>query len=182
MTFSPGFPGQPAPVRTPRAWVAQFRPRPVSLSSPYPPADRDVALVVEESGVPQSMARSRGLIKGCWGRAATLVSYVALINLAAYIAVSLITGVVALIYGAGGSATSAVSQLLSLAADTLVAPLYPAVFVAGAVSLCTQCQGCMDLSPTSFPRRGRSSAGASEALDTRPPARDALLLYLNRPQ
>jgi len=89
-----------------------------------------VALVVEEAGVSRSMARSRGLIKGYWGRAATLVSYVALINLAAYLAVSLFTGVVALIFGAGGSATSAVSQLLSLAADTLVAPLYPAVFVA----------------------------------------------------
>jgi uncharacterized protein UPF0259 len=89
-----------------------------------------IALVVEDAGVPQSMTRSRGLIKGHWGRAATLVSYVALINLAAYLAVSLITGVVALIFGAGGSATSAVSELLSLAADTLVAPLYPAVFVA----------------------------------------------------
>jgi hypothetical protein len=89
-----------------------------------------VALVVEEAGVSQSMARSRGLIKGYWGRAATLVSYVALINLGAYLAVTLITGVVALIFGAGGSSTSAASQLLSLAADTLVAPLYPAVFVA----------------------------------------------------
>jgi hypothetical protein len=89
-----------------------------------------VALVVEEAGVPQSMARSRDLIKGHWGRAATLVSYVALINMAAYLAVSLITGIVALIFGAGASSTSAVSQLLSLAADTLVAPLYPAVFVA----------------------------------------------------
>jgi hypothetical protein len=87
-----------------------------------------VALVVEEAGVSQSMARSRGLIKGHWGRAATLVSYVALINLAAYVAVSLITGIVGLIFGAGEA--SAVSQLLSLAADTLVAPLYPAVFVA----------------------------------------------------
>jgi hypothetical protein len=89
-----------------------------------------VALVVEEAGVSQSMAHSRGLIKGHWGRAATLVSYVALINMAAYLAVSLITGIVALIFGAGESSTSAVSQLLSLAADTLVAPLYPAVFVA----------------------------------------------------
>lgn len=89
-----------------------------------------VALVVEEAGVSQSMARSRGLIRGHWGRAATLVSYVALIDVAAYLAVSLITGVVALVFGAGGSLTSAVSQLLSLAADTLVAPLYPAVFVA----------------------------------------------------
>jgi hypothetical protein len=87
-----------------------------------------VALVVEEAGVSQSMARSRGLIKGHWGRAATLVSYVALINLAAYIAVSLITGIVGLIFGAGEA--SVVSQLLSLAVDTLVAPLYPAVFVA----------------------------------------------------
>ncbi len=89
-----------------------------------------VALVVEEAGVAQSMARSRGLIKGHWGRAATLVSYVALIDAGAYLAVSLITGIVALIFGAGGSSMSAVSQLLSLAADTLVAPLYPAVFVA----------------------------------------------------
>jgi len=89
-----------------------------------------VALVVEEAGVSQCMATSRGLIKGHWGRAATLVSYVALINMAAYLAVSLITGVVALIFGAGESSTSAFSQLLSLAADTLVAPLYPAVFVA----------------------------------------------------
>jgi len=45
VTFSPGFSelpgfsGQPAPVRTPRAWVAQFRPRPVTLSSAYPPAE-----------------------------------------------------------------------------------------------------------------------------------------------
>jgi hypothetical protein len=87
-----------------------------------------VALVVEEGGVSPSMARSRGLIKGHWGRAATLVTYVALINLAAYVAVSLITGIVGLIFGAGEA--SAVSQLLSLAADTLVAPLSPAVFVA----------------------------------------------------
>jgi hypothetical protein len=57
-----------------------------------------------------------------------LVTYVALINLAAYVAVSMISGIVGLIFGAGQA--SAVSQLLSLAADTLVAPLYPAVFVA----------------------------------------------------
>jgi hypothetical protein len=87
-----------------------------------------VALVVEEAGVSQSMAQSRDLIKGHWGRAATLVTYVALINLAAYVAVSMISGIVGLIFGAGQA--SAVSQLLSLAADTLVAPLYPAVFVA----------------------------------------------------
>jgi hypothetical protein len=42
VTLSPGIPGSPGntgPVRTPRAWVAQFRPRPVTLSSPYPPAE-----------------------------------------------------------------------------------------------------------------------------------------------
>jgi hypothetical protein len=39
VTFSPDFPGLDAPVRTPRAWFAQFRPRPVTLSSPYPPAE-----------------------------------------------------------------------------------------------------------------------------------------------
>jgi hypothetical protein len=89
-----------------------------------------VVLVVEETGVRQSMAHSRRLIKGHWGRAATLISYVVLINLAAYVAVFLLTGIVALMFGVGGLATSLVSQLLSLAADTLVAPLYAAVSVA----------------------------------------------------
>jgi hypothetical protein len=89
-----------------------------------------VVLVVEGTGVPQSMAHSRGLIKGHWGRAATLISYVVLINLAAYVAVFMLTGIVVLMFGVGGSATSPVSQLLSLAADTLVAPLYTAVSVA----------------------------------------------------
>jgi len=89
-----------------------------------------VVLVVEGTGVRQSMTHSRGLIKGHWGRAASLISYVVLVNLAAYVAVFLLTGIVVLMFGAGGSATSPVSQLLSLAADTLVAPLYAAVSVA----------------------------------------------------
>ena len=89
-----------------------------------------VALVVEDAGVSRSMAVSRGLIKGHWWRAATLVSYVVVIDLLAYLAVALITGAVALVFGAGATVTLAVSQLLSLATDTLIAPLYLAVYVA----------------------------------------------------
>ncbi len=89
-----------------------------------------VALVVEDASVSQSMARSRGLIKGHWWRAATLVSYVVVIDLLAYLAVTLITAAVALVFGIGATATLAVSQLLSLATDTLIAPLYLAVYVA----------------------------------------------------
>jgi hypothetical protein len=89
-----------------------------------------VTLVVEDASVSQSMARSRGLIKGHWWRAATLVSYVVVIDLLAYLAVTLLTGAVALVFGAGATATLAVSQLLSLATDLAVAPLYLAVYVA----------------------------------------------------
>ena len=89
-----------------------------------------VALVVEDAGVSQSMARSQGLIKGHWWRAATLVSYVVVIDLLAYLAVTMITAVVALLFGGGATVTLAISQLLSLATDTLIAPLYLAVYVA----------------------------------------------------
>jgi len=89
-----------------------------------------VALVAGDAGVSQSMAISRGLIKGRWWRAAILLSYVVVIHVLAYLAVTLITGVVALVAGAGATATLAVVQLLSLVADTLIAPLYIAVFVA----------------------------------------------------
>ncbi len=89
-----------------------------------------VALVVEDAGVSQSMARSRDLIKGHWWRVATLVSYVVVIDLLAYLAVTLITGAAAMVFGAGSTATLAVSQLLSLATDVAVAPLYLAVYLA----------------------------------------------------
>ncbi|MGC1520605.1 MAG: YciC family protein [Steroidobacteraceae bacterium] len=89
-----------------------------------------VALVVEDASVSQSMAHSRGLIKGRWWRAATLVSYVVIIDLLAYLAVTLITAAVAWVFGVGAGMTLAVSQLLSVATDTLIAPLYLAVYVA----------------------------------------------------
>jgi uncharacterized protein UPF0259 len=89
-----------------------------------------VALVVEDASISQSMTRSQSLIKGHWWRAATLVSYVVVIDLLAYLAVTLITGALALVFGAGATATLAVSQLLSLATDVAVAPLYLAVYVA----------------------------------------------------
>jgi hypothetical protein len=89
-----------------------------------------VALVVEDASVSQSMTRSRELIKGHWWRAATLVSYVVVIDLLAYLAVTLITGAVALVFGAGATLTLAVAPLLSLATDAAVAPLYLAVYVA----------------------------------------------------
>jgi hypothetical protein len=88
-----------------------------------------VALVIENAGVSQSMAHSQALIKGHWWRAATLVSYVFVIDLLAYLAVTLITGAFALLFGAA-TVTLAVSQLLSLATDVAVAPLYLAVYVA----------------------------------------------------
>ena len=59
------------------------------------------------------MAGSRGLIKGHWWRAATLISYIFVIAMLAYLAVLLVTGLVALGLGAGGSATLIVSQLLT---------------------------------------------------------------------
>src|SRR5580658_6964746 len=89
-----------------------------------------VALVVDDAGISQSMTRSRNLIKGHWWRAATLVSYVVVIDLLAYLAVTLITGALALVFGAGATVTFAVSQLLSLATDVAVAPLYVAEYVA----------------------------------------------------
>ena len=84
-----------------------------------------VALVIEDTGVSQSMAVSRGLIKGYWWSAATLISYVVVIELVAYFAGVLVTGGVGAILGVGGAATLPVSQVLSLAIDTLIAPLIP---------------------------------------------------------
>jgi hypothetical protein len=88
-----------------------------------------VALVIEDTGVSQSMAVSRGLIKGYWWSAATLISYVVIIELVAYFAGVLVTGGVGAILGVGGAATLLVSQVLSLAIDTLIAPLSSAVYV-----------------------------------------------------
>jgi hypothetical protein len=89
-----------------------------------------IALVVEDTGVSQSMAVSRGLIKGHWWRAATLLSYVVMIELFAYFAGTLVTGIAVAIFGVDGSAALTVSQILSLAIDTLIAPLTAAVYVA----------------------------------------------------
>jgi hypothetical protein len=89
-----------------------------------------IALVVEDTGVSQSMAVSRGLIKGHWWRAATLLSYVVVIELLAYFAGTLVTGIAVSLFGADGSAVLTVSQMLSLAIDTLIAPLTAAVYIA----------------------------------------------------
>jgi len=89
-----------------------------------------IALVVEDTGVSQSMAVSRDLIKGYWWRAATLLSYVVMIELVAYFAGTLVTGIAVGLFGVDGSAALTVSQMLSLAIDTLIAPLTAAVYVA----------------------------------------------------
>ncbi len=89
-----------------------------------------IALVVENTGVSQSMAVSRGLIKGHWWRAATLLSYVIMIELFAYFAGTLVTGMAVGFFGVGGSAALTLSQVLSLAIDTLIAPLTAAVYIA----------------------------------------------------
>jgi len=88
-----------------------------------------IVLVVEDTGISQSMAVSRELIKGHWWRAATLLSYIFVIALVAYFAVLLITGLVAVVLGADGSATLVVSQLLTTAMGTVLTPLYCAVYL-----------------------------------------------------
>ena len=89
-----------------------------------------IALVIEDTGVSQSMAASRGLIKGHWWRAATLLSYVVVIELLAYFAGTMVTGIALGLFGADGSAALTVAQCISLAIDTLIAPLTAAVYVA----------------------------------------------------
>ena len=89
-----------------------------------------VAVIIDDTNVSESMAVSRDLIKGHWWRAATLISYVVIIELIAYFAASLITGIAVFLLGADGSAAAAVSQLFSLAIGMLIAPLNAAVYVA----------------------------------------------------
>ncbi len=88
-----------------------------------------IALVVEDTGISQSMAVSRGLIKGHWWRAATLISYIFVVALVGYMAVVLVTGLVAAVLGADGSATLVVSQLLGAAVSIALTPLYCAVYL-----------------------------------------------------
>jgi hypothetical protein len=88
-----------------------------------------IVLVVEDAGISQSMAGSRALIKGHWWRAATLISYIFVIAMLAYLAGLLVTGLVALGLGAGGSAMLIVSQLLTAAMGTVLTPLYCAIYV-----------------------------------------------------
>jgi hypothetical protein len=88
-----------------------------------------VPLVIEDTGVLQSMAISRRVIKGHWWRAAMLISYPLGIYLAIFLAVMLLTDVLGSIFRAVAAAT-AVSQLLLLALDTLTAPLFIAALVA----------------------------------------------------
>jgi Uncharacterised protein family (UPF0259) len=89
-----------------------------------------IALVVEGAGVSQSMAVSRGLVKDHWWHAAIVISYNFVIAAVAYLAVLLITGLVAVVLGAGGSSTVLISGILSVAAGTLLSPLYCAVSLA----------------------------------------------------
>jgi hypothetical protein len=89
-----------------------------------------IVLIVEDASISQSMAGSRGLIKGHWWRVATLISYNFVIAVVAYFAVLLVTGLVALGLGAGGSATLIVSEVLGVASGVLLAPLYCAVDLA----------------------------------------------------
>jgi hypothetical protein len=89
-----------------------------------------IALGVEDTGVSQSMAVSRGLIKGHWWRAATLISYIFLIASVAYLVVLLVNGLIFLGLGAAGPATTVVSQVIGVAVGTLLTPLYFAVYVA----------------------------------------------------
>jgi hypothetical protein len=88
-----------------------------------------IVLAVEDTDVSQSMAVSRGLIKGYWWRAATLISYIFVIASVAYLVVLLVAGLIFLGLGAAGSATSVVSQLLGVAMGTLLTPLYCAVYL-----------------------------------------------------
>jgi hypothetical protein len=89
-----------------------------------------VALVVDDTDVPQAMTISRGLIKGHWWSAATLISYVVLIELAAYLIDALLTGGAGAALGIKGAGMLTISQLPALATDTLIAPLSSAVYVA----------------------------------------------------
>jgi hypothetical protein len=89
-----------------------------------------IALVVEDTGVSQSMAASRSLIQGHWWRAATLLSYVIMIELLAYFAGTVVTAIAVRFFGADGSAALTAAQVISLAIDTLIAPLSAAVYVA----------------------------------------------------
>jgi hypothetical protein len=89
-----------------------------------------IVLIVEDASISQSMAGSRGLVKGHWWRVATLISYNFVIAVVAYFAVLLVTGLVALGLGAGGSATLIVSEVLGVASGVLLAPLYCAVDLA----------------------------------------------------
>jgi hypothetical protein len=89
-----------------------------------------IALVVEDTSVSESMAVSRRLIKGHWWRAATLYSVVIVIALIVNFAVVFITAAVSAFLGAGGTTMLVVSQIVALIPGTLIAPLYPAVYVA----------------------------------------------------
>jgi hypothetical protein len=89
-----------------------------------------IVLVIEDTGVSRSMARSRTLVAGSWWHAAILISYNFVIASVAYVAVLLVTSLVAVVLGANGSATLVISEILSVAVGTLINPLYCAVYVA----------------------------------------------------
>jgi hypothetical protein len=58
-----------------------------------------------------------------------LISYIFVIAMLAYLAVLLVTGLLALGLGAGGSATLIVSQLLTAAMGIVLTPLYGAIYL-----------------------------------------------------
>jgi hypothetical protein len=89
-----------------------------------------IVLVIEDTGVSRSIARSRTLVAGSWWHAAILISYNFVIASVAYVAVLLITSLVAVVLGANGSATLVISEILGVAVGTLINPLYCAVYVA----------------------------------------------------
>jgi hypothetical protein len=100
-----------------------------------------IALVVEDTGVTDSMSVSRRLIKGHWWRTATLYSLCIVIVLVFSLAIGFLSGLIAAFAGPRGSVTLALTQLIAIVQGTLIAPLFPAVLIAMYYDLKLRTQG-----------------------------------------
>jgi hypothetical protein len=89
-----------------------------------------VILIVEDKGAPESLGRSWTLTSGYWWRVATILTVLVIVIVALFLFVGIIAGVVAAGTGSTAGISGVLIQLISLAGNTLVSPLYSAVLVA----------------------------------------------------
>jgi len=90
----------------------------------------NIALVVEDAGVFKSLGISWTLIKDHWWRTASIYTMAIILALVFYLVLGFLSGfVIVMLHDSFGPAT-ALNQLISIVAGTLLMPFYPAVLLA----------------------------------------------------